>query len=94
MMTQFRNSLTWRDTVKFAIEVYSFIIRGKGEMSGKKFAEHIRNYYSGESAKENADGTFSLHLAYNEGAHNIADCVEKHIITVEATYRGTKYRVV
>lgn len=94
MMTQFRNSLTWRDIVKYAIEVYSFLILGEGEMSGRKFAKHIRNYYSGEPVKENSDGTFSLHCAYNERAHTVADFVEKHIVTIEATYKGTRYGVV
>lgn len=94
MMTQFRNSLTWRDTVKYAVDVYSFLIRGEGTMSGRKFAEHIRKYYSSETAKENSDGTFSLHCAYNKRAHTVADCVEKHIVTIEATYKGTRYGII
>lgn len=81
MMTQFRNSLTWRDTVKYAVDVYSFLIRGEGTMSGRKFAEHIRKYYSSEPAKENR-------------AHTVADCVEKHIATIEATYKGTRYGII
>jgi len=81
MMTQFRNSLSWRDTVKYAVEVYSFLIRGEGEMSGRKFAKYIRKYYSGEPAKESR-------------THTVADCVEKHIVKIEATYKGTRYGIV
>lgn len=33
------------ETVKYAVNVFSFLIRGEGEMSGKKFADAIRNYY-------------------------------------------------
>lgn len=93
MTTEFRKSLTWKDTVKYAVDAYSFLIRGKGEMNGADFARQIRDYYSGESAKENSDGTFSLHVAYNERAHTVADCVEKHIVKIESTFRGTSYRV-
>lgn len=45
MMTQWRNSLTWHDTVSYAASVYGFIISGKGEMTGAEFCEHIKNMY-------------------------------------------------
>ena len=93
-MTKFRNSLTWRDTVSYAVNVFSFLIRGEGGMSGKDFAAVIRDYYSGKPATENADGSFSLHLAYNQQAFACADEVEKHVFTIEATYKGTKYSIV
>lgn len=70
--------MTILDTVKYAVNVYSFVIRGKGEMSGRKFANHIRDIYGSSDEKVKA----------------ILSDVEKHIVTIEATWKGTKYRVV
>ena len=67
-------TLTWRDTIKYGVAVYSFLIRGEGEMSGRKFASIIKKYYSGD-AKQSA----------------IISDIEKHIVTICATYKGTKY---
>lgn len=78
MMTEFKNSLTWRDTVSYAVSVFSFLIRGEGEMSGRKFAEHIRNYCGCSDEKQKV----------------ILSDVEKHIVRIEATYKGTKYSCV
>ena len=78
MMTEFRNSLTWRDTVSYAVSVFSFLIRGEGEMSGRKFAEHILNYCGCSDEKQKV----------------ILSDVEKHIVRIEATYKGTKYSCV
>ena len=75
MMTKFRDSLTWKDTVRHAVSVFSFIIRGEGEMSGRKFAEHIRNY-CGSSTEE-----FKAMIS----------AVENHIVKIESNYVGTKY---
>lgn len=78
MMTEFKNSLTWRDTVSYAVSVFSFLILGEGEMSGRKFAEHIRNYCGCSDEKQKV----------------ILSDVEKHIVRIEATYKGTKYSCV
>lgn len=78
MMTQFRNSLTWRDTVEYAVNVYSFLIRGEGEMSGRKFAAAIRNYQG----------------CGDERTKVILAEVEKHIVRINATYKGTGYYVI
>lgn len=74
-MTNFRNSLSWRDTVKYAVDVYSFVIKGKGEMSGRKFAEQIRNYCG----------------CSDEKMEVILSDVEKHIVTINSTYTVTRY---
>ena len=66
------------DTVKYAVNVYSFVIRGEGEMSGRKFAKHIRDIYGSSDERTKA----------------ILSEVEKHVVTIESTWRGTKYRVV
>ena len=44
MMTAFRNSLTWKDTVQHAVSIYSFLILGK-EMSGEDFITEIKKRY-------------------------------------------------
>lgn len=49
-MANFRNSTAWKDTIEYAIDIYSFLIRGKGEMSGSDFAEHIRKVYDCDEA--------------------------------------------
>ena len=77
METKFRNSLTWRDTVSYAVDIFSFLIRGEGEMSGRKFAEHIRNYYGCSDERQKV----------------ILSEVERHIVRIEATYKGTKYSI-
>ena len=77
-MTKFRNSLTWRDTVSYAVDVFSFLIRGEEEMSGRKFAEHIRNYCGCSDERQKV----------------ILSEVERHIVRIEATYKGTKYSIV
>lgn len=81
MMSEFRKSLTWRDTVKYAIDVYGFLIDRKGWMSGKEFADVIRKYYSGENSTEE-NGTFNLHCAYNERAYICASEIEKHVANI------------
>ncbi len=78
MMTSFRNSLTWRDTVKHAVSVYSFLIRGEGEMSGREFSASIRNY-CGSS---------------DERMKEILNDVEKHVVRINATFKGTRYYTV
>lgn len=77
MMTNFRNSLTWRDTIEYAIDAYSFVIRGEGEMSGREFAERVRKVY------EVCDDAMEI----------ILSDVERHIITIETDWYGaTDYR--
>ena len=77
MMTQFRNSLTWRDTVKFAVSVYSILILGKGEMTGTSFVNIIQAHYdcSGPRGK------------------TIIKEIETHVTRINATYKGTEYFV-
>lgn len=77
MMTQFRNSLTWRDTVEFAVSVYSFLIRGKGEMTGKSFANIIQAYRDCSGPREKI----------------IIKDIETHVTRINATYKGTEYFV-
>ena len=77
MMTQFRNSLTWRDTVKFAVSVYSFLIRGKGEMTGTSFANIIQAHYDCSGPREKT----------------IIKDIETHVTQINATYKGTEYFV-
>jgi len=52
-MTAFRNSLTWKDTVEYAVSVYSFLILGK-EMSGENFIEKIKNHYDPNNPRTRA----------------------------------------
>lgn len=77
MMTQFRNSLTWRDTVKFAVSVYSFLILGKGEMTGTSFANIIQTHYDCSGPREKT----------------IIKEIETHVTRINATYKGTEYCV-
>lgn len=63
------------ETVKYAVNVFSFLIRGEGEMSGKKFADAIRNYY----------------CCSDERMKVVLNDVEKHIVRINATYKGTEY---
>ena len=77
MTTEFRKSLTWKDTVKYAVDAYSFLIRGKGEMNGADFARQIRKHF------ECSDCRTKLILSE----------VEKHIVKIETTFRVTSYRV-
>ena len=44
MMTEFANSLTWKDTVQHAVISYSYLILGK-EMSGENFIMEIKKRY-------------------------------------------------
>ena len=44
MMTAFRNSLTWKDTVEYGVWCFSFLILGK-TMNGQGFVEAIKAYY-------------------------------------------------
>lgn len=53
MMTAFANSLTWKDTVKHAVSVYSFLILGK-EMSGENFIEEIKRHYDSNNPRTRA----------------------------------------
>lgn len=75
-MTEWRNSLTWRDTVKYAVGVYGFLILSKGEMTGREFAKYIRNATI-------ADKRTKVILSE----------VEKHILTIRSTHRGTYYKI-
>lgn len=68
-------ALNYIDTLKYAVSAFSFLIRGEGEMSGRKFAVAIRNY-CGSS---------------DERIKEILSVVEKHIVRIIADYRGTKY---
>lgn len=74
-MAQLGNSLTWKDTVKHAVDAYSFLIRGEGEMNGRRFAKAIRSYYSCSDERTKA----------------ILSDIEKHIVRICATWKGTKY---
>lgn len=65
----------WKDSVKHGVEMYGFIIRGKGKMNGKDFANHIRNVY-----ECSAERTKAILLQ-----------IEKHVIRIESTYKGIKY---
>lgn len=77
MMTNFRNSLTWKDTIGYAIDAYSFVIRGKGEMSGRDFAERVRKVYE----------------VCDDATEIILSDVERHIISIETDWHGvTVYR--
>ena len=67
----------WLDTIQYAVNVFSFIIRGKGEMSGESFAEHIRKYAG--------DGTIRQRI--------ILESIKNHVTTIKATYEGTKYGI-
>ena len=40
-----------RDTIIFGISIFGFLIRGKGRMEGKKFADIIRSHCSNLKAK-------------------------------------------
>lgn len=77
MMTQFRNSLTWRDTVQYAVSVYSFLILGKGEMTGTSFAKIIQAHYDCSDPREKT----------------IIKEIETHVTRINATYKGTEYFV-
>ena len=46
MMSSWRKSLTWKDTIKYAVSAYDFLIRGKGEMNGEQFAKEIECRYA------------------------------------------------
>ena len=78
MMTNWRNSLTWKDTIEYVVDVYSFLIRGCGEMSGKRFADAIRSYCGQGDDRQKA----------------ILQDVEKHIVKINATYKGTGYYII
>lgn len=52
-MTAFANSLTWKDTVKHAVSVYSFLILGK-EMSAENFIEEIKRHYDSNNPRTRA----------------------------------------
>lgn len=77
MMTKFRNSLTWRDTIEYAVSVYDFIIRGKGLLTGKQFSNAIKAYYNCEGLR--------MQVILSE--------IEKHIVSINATYKGTSYKI-
>jgi len=77
MMSQWRNSLTWKDTIHFAVDVYGFIICGKKEMSGKQWVEHIRFCYDCSDAKVNY----------------ILQEIENHVALIEVTYTKTHVKV-
>lgn len=47
-MTNYNNTLNWKDTVKYGVSVCDFLIRGKGSMTGKQFADVIRQHYDSE----------------------------------------------
>lgn len=66
---------SWKKTMCHAVSVFSFIIRGEGEMSGRKFAEHIKNY-CGSSTEE-----FKAMIS----------AVENHVVKIKSDYVGTKY---
>ena len=66
---------SWKKTMRHAVSVFSFIIRGEGEMSGRKFAEHIKNY-CGSSTEE-----FKAMIS----------AVENHVVKIKSDYVGTKY---
>ncbi len=53
MMTAFANSLTWKDTVRHAVEAYSFLILGK-EMSGEEFITEIKKRYDANNPRTRA----------------------------------------
>ena len=53
MMTAFANSLTWKDTVKHAVSVYSSLILGK-EMSAENFIEKIKRHYDSNNPRTRA----------------------------------------
>ena len=53
MMTAFTSSLTWKDTVRHAVSVYSFLILGK-EMSGQEFVEEIKRRYDASNPRTQA----------------------------------------
>ena len=40
------------DTLKHAIDIFAYIIRGKGEMSGEKFGKEIRQTFDFEKVNE------------------------------------------
>ena len=65
---------SWKKTMRHAVSVFSFIIRGEGEMSGRKFAEHIKNY-CGSSTEE-----FKAMIS----------AVENHVVKIKSDYVGTK----
>lgn len=69
---------SWKDTVSHAVSVFSFLVRGEGEMSGRKFAKAITNYCGSSDIRTN----------------EIVKEVQKHIVTINATYKGTKYSCV
>ena len=66
---------SWKKTMHHAVSVFSFIIRGEGEMSGRKFAEHIRNY-CGSSTEE---------------LKEMISVVENHVVKIYSNYAGTKF---
>ena len=66
---------SWKKTMQHAVSVFSFLIRGEGEISGRKFAEHIKNY-CGSSTEE-----FKAMIS----------AVENHIVKIYSNYVGTKY---
>lgn len=77
-MTHFGNSLTWRDTVKYAVSVYSFLILGKGEMAGTSFANIIQAHYDCSGPRE----------------QTIIKEIETHVTRINATHKGTEYFVI
>ncbi len=53
MMTEFANSLTWKDTVQYGVSAYSFLILGK-EMTGKDFVQEIKRRYNANDPRTRA----------------------------------------
>lgn len=62
MMREWRKSLTWKDTIKYAVSVYDFIIRGKGEISGNEFADEIERMYEKSDRRDAITREIRTHL--------------------------------
>ena len=43
------------EILQYSVGVYDFLIRGKGHLNGKQFADAIRGYYDNERSKICAD---------------------------------------
>lgn len=63
--------------VDYALCAYNFIIRGKGEMTGKQWADEIRKVYE----NNNVQIKMILHV------------IEEHVLSISVTYHGTSYRL-
>lgn len=78
MMTQFRNSLTWRDVVEYGVSAYGFVIAGKGMMSGTDFVNTLKSYYDCNDLR----------------AKTILAAIDRHVVHIQVRPDGqTKYSI-